>query len=86
MDIAMEINTSGMNCPLPVIKTGKMMNEMQPGQIIKVIATDPTSCNDIEVFCRQTGNELVKMAKLGDSFTFLIKKSGGAEKSMAVRI
>lgn len=74
MEIAMEIDTTGMNCPLPVIKTGKLMNGMQPGQIIKVIATDPASCNDIEAFCRQTGNELVEATQSSSAFTFLIKK------------
>ena len=58
MNIDKEIDTSGLNCPLPILKAKKALAELQSGQTLKVIATDPGSWRDFEAFAKQTGNEL----------------------------
>jgi TusA-related sulfurtransferase len=74
MNIDKEIDTSGLNCPLPILKAKKALNELTAGQMLKVIATDPGSWRDFEAFARQTGNELVSQEKTENSFIFCLKR------------
>jgi tRNA 2-thiouridine synthesizing protein A len=74
MQIDKEIDTSGLNCPLPILKAKKALNDMTTGQVLKVIATDPGSWRDFEAFARQTGNELVMQEKTGTHFVFGLKR------------
>lgn len=74
MQIDKEIDTSGLNCPLPILKAKKALNAMVTGQLLKVIATDPGSWRDFEAFARQTGNELVSQEKTETSFIFCLKR------------
>jgi TusA-related sulfurtransferase len=74
MHIDKEIDTSGLNCPLPILKAKKALNEMVSGQVLKVIATDPGAWRDFEDFARQTGNELVMPEKTETSFVFGLKR------------
>jgi tRNA 2-thiouridine synthesizing protein A len=60
MQIDKEIDTSGLNCPLPILRAKKALSEMQSGQVLKVIATDPGAWRDFEAFARQTGNTLLQ--------------------------
>jgi tRNA 2-thiouridine synthesizing protein A len=69
-----EIDTSGLNCPLPILKAKKALTDMQSGQVLKVIATDPGSWRDFEAFAKQTGNELVFQEKTDASFVFGLKR------------
>ncbi|RMF84710.1 MAG: sulfurtransferase TusA family protein [Nitrospirae bacterium] len=69
------LDCSGLNCPLPVLKTKKAVDAMQPGQILKMISTDPGSQNDITAWCKRTNNELLESATEGGKFIFTIKKS-----------
>ena len=69
-----EIDTSGLNCPLPILKAKKALTELQSGQTLKVIATDPGSWRDFEAFARQTGNELVSQEKTDASFIYVLKR------------
>jgi TusA-related sulfurtransferase len=69
-----EIDTSGLNCPLPILKAKKALTELQSGQTLKVIATDPGSWRDFEAFARQTGNELVSQEKTESNFVYLLKR------------
>jgi len=55
-----ELDTSGLNCPLPILKAKKALADMQRGQLLRVTATDPGSMRDFQAFARQTGNELVE--------------------------
>jgi TusA-related sulfurtransferase len=64
MDIARELDTRGLNCPLPILKAKKALADMTTGQILKVVATDPGSVRDFQAFARQTGNELVDQKTL----------------------
>ena len=55
-----EIDTRGLNCPLPILKAKKALAELQTGEVLRVVATDPGSMRDFQAFARQTGNELVE--------------------------
>lgn len=68
------LDAKGMNCPLPILKTKKALQAMQPGGLLEVLATDPGSVADFESFCRQTGNQLVSSSKEGDVYKFLLKR------------
>ena len=74
-DFDQELDASGLNCPLPILRTKKSLNGMEAGQVLQVTATDPGSVKDLEAFCNQTGNELMSSAEEGGKFVFLIKKS-----------
>jgi TusA-related sulfurtransferase len=69
-----EIDTSGLNCPLPILKAKKALTELQSGQTLKVVATDPGSWRDFEAFARQTGNELVSQEKTDANFVYVLKR------------
>ena len=60
MDIHKEIDTRGLNCPLPILKAKKALADMASGQLLKVVATDNGSLRDFQAFAKQTGNELVE--------------------------
>ncbi len=67
------LDAKGLNCPLPILKTKKMLKGMSSGQVLQVMATDPGSIADMTAFCNQTGNELVSQSNEGDVYTFEIK-------------
>jgi tRNA 2-thiouridine synthesizing protein A len=69
-----EFDASGLACPLPIVKTKKSLADMAPGQVLRVIATDPGSVCDMEAFAEQTGNPLLHSGEEGGKFVFLIKK------------
>ena len=58
MEAHKEIDTRGLNCPLPILKAKKALADMASGEVLKVVATDPGSVRDFQAFARQTGNEL----------------------------
>jgi tRNA 2-thiouridine synthesizing protein A len=68
------LDTKGMNCPMPVIKTKKALEGMNPGEILKVEATDKGSKSDISAFANRTGNELLETKEEGGTFIFFLKK------------
>ena len=74
-DFAQELDASGLNCPLPILRVKKTLNGMESGQILRVIATDPGSVKDFEAFAKQTGNELLESGEEGGKFVFLLKKA-----------
>jgi tRNA 2-thiouridine synthesizing protein A len=63
MEANKEIDTRGLNCPLPILKAKKALSEMQAGEILKVVSTDPSSTRDFQAFARQTGNELLEQSR-----------------------
>jgi tRNA 2-thiouridine synthesizing protein A len=69
-----ELDARGLNCPLPILRTKKSLNDMSSGQLLKVLATDPGSVRDFEAFCRQTGNQLVSSSQSTGEFLFLLRK------------
>ena len=74
MNFDKEIDTRGLNCPLPILRTKKTLAEMTSGQVLKVLATDPGSVKDFEAFSRQTGNELLSQSEANREFIFFVKK------------
>ena len=69
-----ELDVRGMNCPLPILRTKKMLNDMTTGEVLKVMATDPGSVKDFQAFCKQTGNTLLSSETADQVFTFLMQK------------
>ena len=74
MNFDREVDASGLNCPLPILRTKKALAEMQSGQVLKVTSTDPGSVRDFAMFAKQTGNELVEHADQSGSFIFYMKR------------
>ncbi len=70
-----ELDASGLNCPLPILRAKKTLAGMSGGQVLHIIATDPGSVKDFEAFAKQTGNDLIESKEEGGKFFFLIKKS-----------
>ncbi|NCA88162.1 MAG: sulfurtransferase TusA family protein [Gammaproteobacteria bacterium] len=70
-----ELDASGLNCPLPILRAKKTLNSMASGQVLHIIATDPGSVKDFDSFAKQTGNELMESKEEGGKFHFLIKKA-----------
>jgi tRNA 2-thiouridine synthesizing protein A len=73
-DFDQELDASGLNCPLPILRAKKTLNAMDTGQVLHVVATDPGSVKDFDAFAKQTGNELMESKEDGGKFHFLIKK------------
>ncbi len=71
----MELDARGLNCPLPILRAKKSINDLESGQVLHIIATDPGSVKDFEAFCKQTGNELVSSNEADGEFTFDIRKA-----------
>ena len=69
-----ELDASGLNCPLPVLKAQKALKDLAAGEVLKVVATDPGSVEDFEAFCQTTGHELLESEAENGIFTFVIKK------------
>ena len=67
------LDTKGLNCPLPVLKARKALKDLDPGDTLEILSTDPGSVMDFEAFCHTTGNELVEQAEEEGVFRFLIK-------------
>ena len=74
MDAQKEIDTRGLNCPLPILKAKKALSELEAGQVLKVLATDPGSVRDFQAFARQTGHELLEQATVGDEFVHYLRR------------
>ena len=70
-----ELDASGLNCPLPILRAKKALNGMQQGQVLHIIATDPGSVKDFEAFSKQTGNELMDSKQDSGKFYFLMRKA-----------
>ena len=70
-----ELDVKGLNCPLPILRTKKALAEMQTGQTLRVLATDPGSVKDFEAFAKQTGNPLLESGVEEGKFVFLLKKA-----------
>jgi TusA-related sulfurtransferase len=74
MDAQKEVDARGLNCPLPILKAKKALADMASGQVLKVVATDPGSMRDFQAFARQTGNELLEQAAVGDEFVHYLRR------------
>lgn len=69
-----ELDVKGLNCPLPILRTKKALADMQSGQTLRVLATDPGSVKDFQAFARQTGNDLVASGQTDSVFEYVLKR------------
>lgn len=74
MNFDKDLDARGLNCPLPILRCKKALNDMTSGQVLKVTSTDPGSVKDFAAFAKQTGNELLTSSEAGGEYTFFIKK------------
>ncbi len=74
-DFDNELDASGLNCPLPILRAKKTLAGMDSGKVLRIVATDPGSVKDFEAFAKQTGNELMDSGEEGGKFVFRIKKA-----------
>ena len=74
MQVDKEIDTRGLNCPLPILKAKKALAAMESGQLLKVVATDTGSIRDFQAFAKQTGNALVEQQTVGEEFIHILRR------------
>jgi len=74
MEFQKDLDARGLNCPLPILKTKKALAEMQSGEVLRVLATDPGALRDFQAFAKQTGNELLSHSEENRVFTFFMKR------------
>ena len=74
MHIDLELDTRGLNCPLPILKAKKALATLQSGQSLQVTSTDPGSMRDFAAFAKQTGNELLSQEAVGNDFVHVLKR------------
>ncbi|MEO7243883.1 MAG: sulfurtransferase TusA family protein [Rubrivivax sp.] len=69
-----DLDTRGLNCPLPILKAKKALADMASGELLQVVSTDPGSVRDFKAFARQTGNELVDQRNDGADFVHVLRR------------
>ncbi|MGE5471968.1 MAG: sulfurtransferase TusA family protein [Bacteroidota bacterium] len=75
MNFDKELDASGLNCPLPILRAKKALGELASAQVLRVLTTDPGSVKDFDSFCNQTGNQLLSKGEAGaGKFEFFIKR------------
>ena len=74
MNADKELDTRGLNCPLPILKAKKALADMSSGEVLRVMATDPGSVRDFQAFARQTGNDLVQQDSVGQEFVHFLRR------------
>ena len=74
MNFDKELDARGLNCPLPILRAKKALNDMQSGQVLKIVATDPGSVRDFQAFSKQTGNDLLSQSEADKEFVFYLKR------------
>ena len=74
MEISKELDTRGLNCPLPILKAKKALAELASGELLKVVATDAGSVRDFQAFAKQTGNDLLEQQTIGADFIHILRR------------
>lgn len=69
------LDTSGLTCPIPILKAKKALSGLAPGAVLEVLATDPAAPKDFVAFCKATGHELLKSAETAGTWHFLIRRT-----------
>ncbi|WP_093359371.1 sulfurtransferase TusA family protein [Tropicimonas isoalkanivorans] len=70
-----ELDASGLLCPLPVLKARKRLKAMAPGEVLRLISTDPASVVDVPHFCNESGNMLEDSHQEGEVLIYLIRRT-----------
>jgi len=68
------LDCSGLNCPLPILRLSKAINAVGTGDRVEMIATDPGAIKDVQAWTKQTGNTLIDSKQTAERYTFLIAK------------
>jgi tRNA 2-thiouridine synthesizing protein A len=74
MQIDKDLDTRGLNCPLPILKAKRALTDMESGQILRVVSTDSGSVRDFQAFAKQTGNELLDQQNQGGDFVHVLRR------------
>ena len=74
MNFDKELDARGLNCPLPILRAKKALNDMASGQVLRIVATDPGSVKDFQAFAKQTGNDLLQQSEAEKEFVFFLKR------------
>lgn len=74
MQIDQEVDTRGLNCPLPILKAKKALSAMQSGEVLKVVSTDPGSMRDFQAFCKQSHNELLEQQAANGEYIHVLRR------------
>ena len=69
-----EVDARGLNCPLPILRAKKALADLQTGQVLKIVCTDPGSVRDFQAFARQTGNILVRQVTVGKEYLHFLQR------------
>jgi tRNA 2-thiouridine synthesizing protein A len=69
-----EVDARGLNCPLPILRTKKALNDMKTGELLRVVSTDPASQRDFQAFSRQTGNALIDQSIANGEYVFVLRR------------
>lgn len=72
--MTLELDATGLECPLPLLKAKQQLNKMASGEILEVLASDPGSARDFRVFCELSGNKLLESSESGGVYRYLLQK------------
>lgn len=75
MNADMELDARGLNCPLPILRAKKALNDLTSGKVLKVMATDPGAVKDSAAFAKQTGNDLLSSNESGGEYVIPLRKT-----------
>ena len=73
-EVDKELDVKGLTCPMPLLKAKKTLNDMEAGAVLRVLATDPGSLRDFEVFARQSGNKLLDSSNIDGVYCYYLRK------------
>lgn len=68
------LDVKGLQCPMPLLKAKKALNDLAPGELLRVVATDPGSVKDFQAFSRQSGHELLDSKNSDGVYSYLLRK------------
>jgi TusA-related sulfurtransferase len=68
------LDVKGLNCPMPLLKAKQALNALAPCEQLKVLATDPGSVRDFQVFSEQSGHSLLESRQDGDTYIYVLQK------------
>jgi tRNA 2-thiouridine synthesizing protein A len=70
----LELNLSGLNCPIPVLQTKKFLSNVESGISVRILTTDPASIVDLQEFCHKTGHILINQEQVADKIYTIVKR------------
>ena len=73
LEIAQRVDSKGLSCPMPIVKTAQAVKGLVSGQLLEVLATDAGSTKDFAALCKTTGNELVESSVEGGVYRFVLR-------------